>query len=999
MTSLREALRVWRWPLSTYFMVLIGLFVAAAVSTALYVNAQTERDARRAAQADARFAAETAAKELGTQLQLTQATVAQLASNPQITDTFSQSQPCSLTFGGIGGPDRSHLDIVRADGVVACTSRPQTGREPRRYDEAEWMQRALAAPVFVAPTRDSATGAWVAVSSAPIPARRGAVVAFVELTPVAAHLASLYGGPEPAVFMIASDGGVVISRSLDAEHSVGASLAGTPFARAGGAVERTGLDGTSRLYAEAPVAGVGWRLLVGKDKASALAAGQRLERRQLAIITVGLLAVLLAAWLAHRKLVSPIRRLSDALRKSAAATEPSPVPVSGPAELTALAQDVNALISTVNRELLQRRRAEESARESERNYRLVFEGNPNPMWIYDAETLRFLAVNEAALRKYGYTRDEFLAMTIEDIRPAEDVPQLQALVGPEGPGPERGLVTAGIWRHRRKDGSIFDVDVTSHAHVFDGRPARVVLAVDVTARIEAERALRHSEARYRDLFENASDLIAMVDLESRLTMVNEAFVRGLGYTREELIGRPLRDLVPPEQHGRLEEARIQKLGDTDATTYEHELIAKDGRRIQVEVATRLIDVEGQPLGVEAICRDITERRHLEEQLRQAQRLEAIGRLAGGIAHDFNNLLTVISGYADALLEQGDPDSGEELREIAAAAERATILTRQLLAFSRRQVLQPRNLDLNEVVQGVIPMLTRLIGEDIDLVTSLDPDLDHVVADPNQLEQVLLNLVINARDAMPGGGKLTIATGTTELDESYVADHPEARVGRHTTLSVSDNGVGMDADAAARVFEPFFTTKPVGTGTGLGLSTVYGIVKQSGGNIWVYSEAGRGSAFKVYLPAAEESLAAPPPARPQIAVPTGTETILVVEDEDAVRTLAAGMLERSGYTVLATHSAGEALRLAGDPETTIDLLLTDLVMPEMSGRELAARIVEQLPEVRVLFMSGYADEAVTRHGALDAGTAYLEKPFSARDLARMVRKTLDDASAATRQHVA
>jgi two-component system cell cycle sensor histidine kinase/response regulator CckA len=1002
MTSLRGsllgALRVRGWPLSAYFVVLVGLFVVAAASTALYVSAQTERDGRRAAQADALFAAQTAAKQLGNQLALTEATVAQLASNPQITQVFSQTEPCSLTFGGISGPDRSHLDIVGADGVVACSSRPQSGAKPESYSAAEWLRPALSAPVFIAPAKDGATGASVAISAASIPGRKGAVVAFVELAPIGPHLASLYGGVEPAEFLItSSDRRTVIARSIEPQRWVGASLADTPFASAENSVERSDLDGTSRLYAEARVESTGWRLHVGEDKSSALAAGERLERRQLGIIGVGLLAVLLAAWFAHRTLVSPIRRLSAALRAPSAEALPAKsVPVGGPAELTALGKDVNSLMSAVDRELVERRRAEESARASERNYRLLFESNPNAMWVYDSETLRFLAINDAAVQGYGYTREEFLAMTIEDIRPVEDVPQLHAIVRPDHAGEERGLNAAGTWRHRRKDGTLLDAEVTSHAHVFEGRPARVVLAVDVTARVEAERALRQSEARYRDLFENATDLIAMVDLDSRLTMVNESFVRALGYTRDELLGRPLRELVPPEWHERLEDARGRKMGeDVDETTYEHELVAKDGHRLQVEVASRVIEVDGDPIGVEAICRDITERRHLEEQLRQAQRLEAIGRLAGGIAHDFNNLLTVISGYADALLEEGDPASESELKEIAAAAERATILTRQLLAFSRRQVLQPRVLDLNEVVEGITPMLMRLIGEDVDLVTALDPRLEHVLADPNQIEQVLLNLVINARDAMPQGGKLTIGTGNTELDESYVAEHPEARVGRHATLTVSDNGVGMDADTVARVFEPFFTTKAVGTGTGLGLSTVYGIVKQSGGNTWIYSEPGRGSTFKVYLPAADAPLTAVRRDRSEVATPTGSETILIVEDEDAVRTLAATMLKGRGYTVRATGSAEEALRMAVDGEP-IDLLLTDLVMPEMNGRDLAARVLEAVPTVRVLFMSGYADEAVARNGALEAGAAYLEKPFSGRDLAHRVRQTLDEPSAASRQ---
>jgi PAS domain S-box-containing protein len=458
-------------------------------------------------------------------------------------------------------------------------------------------------------------------------------------------------------------------------------------------------------------------------------------------------------------------------------------------------------------------------------------------------------VNDTAMRSYGYSQDEFLTMSIDDIRDPGEVERLHAMLPRHAA--ERGLSRAGIWQHRRKDGTIFDVEITSHEHHFEGKDARVVLGLDVTERVRAEGDLRDSEARYRDLFENASDLIATVDLEGHLTAANEAFVNTLGYSREELIGRSLTEFVPEHQRVRLSGARDDKLSDrAPATVYEHDLIAKDGRHVEVEVASRLIERFGVPVGIEAICRDISERKQLEEQLRQAQRLEAVGRLAGGIAHDFNNLLTVISGYAETLLDEVDPRSQADLKQIAVAAERAALLTRQLLAFSRRQVLEPTVFNPNEVVNGIAPMLTRLIGEHIELVAVADPDIALVCADAGQLEQVLVNLAVNARDAMPDGGKLTIQTGNAELDESYAAQHAGSRSGLHAVISVSDTGTGMDAETLAHMFEPFYTTKPVGKGTGLGLATVYGIVRQSGGNVWVYSEVGIGTTFKVYLPAAE-----------------------------------------------------------------------------------------------------------------------------------------------------
>jgi signal transduction histidine kinase/ActR/RegA family two-component response regulator len=445
-------------------------------------------------------------------------------------------------------------------------------------------------------------------------------------------------------------------------------------------------------------------------------------------------------------------------------------------------------------------------------------------------------------------------------------------------------------------------------------------------------------------------------------------------------------LVPEEDRALLGKARSDKFDlDRTGTVYAHDLLASDGRRVPVEVASRVIIEDGQPVGIEAICRDLTERKHLEDQLRQSQRLEAIGRLAGGIAHDFNNLLTVIGGYTEALAERDLADTHDELAQIAAATDRATQLTRQLLAFSRRQVLKPTVVDVNQVVADIAPMLGRLIGEDVDLVAKLDENAECVLADPTQLEQVLVNLAVNARDAMPDGGKLTIETGTLFLDDDYVSQHPEASTGLHTMLAVSDTGTGMDAATVAHVFEPFFTTKPVGSGTGLGLSTVYGIVRQSGGNIWLYSEPDHGTAFKVYLPAAvdQHPEATDPAVRPS---PTGTETILIAEDEAPLRQLVTERLRALGYVVFAPEDAEGALEIAA--REPIDLLLTDVVMPRTSGRELAEEVCRNQPSTRVLFMSGYADEAVVRHGTLNPGATFLEKPFSSADLARRVRETLD-----------
>jgi nitrogen-specific signal transduction histidine kinase/ActR/RegA family two-component response regulator len=396
-------------------------------------------------------------------------------------------------------------------------------------------------------------------------------------------------------------------------------------------------------------------------------------------------------------------------------------------------------------------------------------------------------------------------------------------------------------------------------------------------------------------------------------------------------------------------------------------------------------------GAVLVFRDITEHKRVEERLRASQKMEAVGRLAGGVAHDFNNLLMVMRGYGELMLNQ--LDANDPLRrnaeEIQKAAERATALTQQLLAFSRKQVLQPKVLDLNTVVTEVEKMLRRLIGEDIELATTLDPALGPVKADPGQIEQIILNLAVNARDAMPQGGRLTLKTANVTLDQAYVRQHMGATLGPYVLLAVSDTGVGMDAETQSHIFEPFFTTKGAGKGTGLGLSTVYGIVKQSGGTIWVESAPGRGTTFEIYLPLVEEA-AASGELHPALPAPTpgGSETILVVEDEMSVRKLAAEFLGSNGYRVLEAQDGGEALQVCEEHRAPIHLLMTDVVMPGMSGRELAVRLVGARPEMKVIYVSGYTDDAIVQHGVREEGTVFLQKPFSLETLAHTVREVLD-----------
>jgi PAS domain S-box-containing protein len=517
------------------------------------------------------------------------------------------------------------------------------------------------------------------------------------------------------------------------------------------------------------------------------------------------------------------------------------------------------IVLLILRDITERKRAEKRLQDSEEQYRLLFDSNPHPMWVYDPATFAFLAVNDAAVRLYGYSREEFLGMTIKDIRLPEEVPRLVAQIAH---GASR-VSTEGTWQHRQRDGTLMDVEIRSNAIVFRGRSARLVLATDVS-----------------------------------------------------------------------------------------------------------------------------ERRRLEAQLRQAQKMEAVGRLAGGVAHDFNNLLGVISGYSELLGKGLDRDHPAQRRvlEIQKAAERAAALTRQLLAFSRKQVLETKVLSVNDLVTGLAGMLHRLIGEDVHLVTKPSPDVGQVRADRGQLEQVIVNLVVNARDAMPRGGEVVIEIANTSFDESDSRQHAEVAPGRYVMIAVSDTGEGMDAETQSHIFEPFFTTKGEGKGTGLGLATVFGIVKQSGGHVGVHSEPGRGSTFRVYLPRTEED------AQPDVAIEPsahlgGHETIALVEDADALRLMIREILEGASYVVFEYATPDEALEELAR-RGKVDLLLTDVVMPHTSGPDLARALRDVHPDIKVLFMSGYTDQAVSHHGLLVAEGQFLQKPFTTDGLLRKVRAVLE-----------
>jgi PAS domain S-box-containing protein len=517
------------------------------------------------------------------------------------------------------------------------------------------------------------------------------------------------------------------------------------------------------------------------------------------------------------------------------------------------------------------------------------------------------------------------------------------------------------------------------------------IAEDITER----KLLEQDRARLAAIVEYSEDAMVSMSLDGIVISWNYGAERQYGYTDEEMIGRPISVLFPPDHYREYLQIMKRVRRGEAIPSYDTVRKRKDGTLINMSVSISPIETrDGETIGASKIAHDITKVKKLEEHFRQAQKMEAMGRLAVGMAHDFNNLITVIFGYSELLLDTLPPGipARELLKRIKNAVERAASLTHQLLVFSRKQMLEPRVVDLNAVVANSENMLKRLVGEDVDMVTVLGPALGRVKTDPGLMEQVLTNLVVNARDAMPQGGKLTIETANAVLDQTYARSHAEVKPGRYVMLAVSDTGYGMDDQTKTLIFEPFFTTKEEGKGTGLGLAMIDGFIKQSGGHVFVYSELGNGSTFKIYLPEVEDALSSVPLPPAIEKTPHGDETILLVEDEEAVRSLARHVLQTCGYTVLEAAQGDEAVRLAETHQGAIHLLVSDVVMPGTSGRRLAERIVALKPGIKVLFMSGYTDDALVRRGILASEIAFLQKPFTLDALARKVRNALDQDDA-------
>ncbi len=667
-------------------------------------------------------------------------------------------------------------------------------------------------------------------------------------------------------------------------------------------------------------------------------------------------------------------------------------------------QNLSRLVVAIRRELgeaagrRRRREAEDALREAQERFRFVVENTGDVVYRLRFPDMVYDYMSPGIERLTGYGPREINGVGLDGI--------VVSMTDPTGAPMAREKAE---WaRHIQQSGEFYaDYQVRTKNgdlrwladHSFPWRDGQgrllgaVGTLVDVTDRKHAEEALRRREEYYRSLIENATDPIVVLDAAGTVLYESPALEKMLGWRLEDRRGRSGLDLLPEEDRPDLIQ-KVQRLlrepGCTDLieTRARH----RDGSWRSIEaVAKSRLDADGKATIVVNV-RDLTDRKDLEAQLNQAQKMEAIGRLAGGVAHDFNNLTTAILGYSELMMRKlpAEDPLRRHVTEVTRAAERAAALTRQLLAFSRKQLLQPRVLDLAEVLDRSRGLLERLIGEDVELVTRAAAGVGRVRADPVQLDQVILNLAVNARDAMPRGGRLVLEVSNADLDEDYAHEHATVRPGRYVMLAVSDTGHGMDKQTQERIFEPFFTTKDKGKGTGLGLSTVYGIVQQSGGYVWVYSEVGRGTTFKIYLPRVEdEADRQSPESGPAADQRTaGSETLLLVEDEASVRELLRELLESAGYSVLEASRPAEALEFARAHPGPIQLLITDVVMPEMTGPELAHRVAEIRPGLRMLFLSGYTEGVVADKGLIGEGAHFLQKPFTTDALEAKVREVLD-----------
>ncbi len=650
-------------------------------------------------------------------------------------------------------------------------------------------------------------------------------------------------------------------------------------------------------------------------------------------------------------------------------------------------RDGNATLG-IGFDITARRKAEEKIQASEQRYRTMFEANPNPMWVFDTDSHCFLAVNDAAVEHYGYTRDEFLQMTIKDIIPPEDKRSLdEHLKEIEKPN---SINTCTSCKHLKKDGGIIEVDAISHALEFDGHNARMILAIDVTERRRAEAALRESEANYRSLFESAKDIIFTLSLDGKITSVNQTFEISTGWTKEEWIGRRVIEILPPEEHEKLKEAFHRIYSGGPSYFREYKVIKKNGDYLIGESRLTLQIRDGEKVGFLGVLRDVTTQKKLEDQIQQTQKMESIGKLAGGIAHDFNNIMGIVYGYL-SLAEQHieDPEKvKQDIELIRTASDRGTSLVKQLLTFARKSSVVIELIDVNTLIKDLVPMLSATFPKTIDISSELHKSLPLIMADKNQLNQALLNIAVNARDAMLKGGTLYVKTDvvSSAMLKSripYIVD------GIYVQISITDTGCGMSEITKMKAFEPFFTTKAKGKGTGLGLAVVYGIIGSHNGFVDIESEIDRGTTVHLFLPTSSMKKEESASISELVEIRGGTETILIVEDEEPLRMFLKVLLEGKGYKTIEASNGVDAFNNFVKNKERIALIVSDFGMPKLGGYELLKKVFEVDKKVKIILTSGFITpeekSEIYKSGAKDI----IMKPYTGDELLKRIRTILDE----------
>lgn len=965
------------WRIRTYIVVLAAPVLLLQVASGLYERNGKIKDAEVTAAHNASHLAGAAAAFFGAGIDGTRAEVAERAASA----ASPLEAGCAATVRDAGSALPGHLDVIDAAGVTRCTSAP-TADAATASAPPPWLAQVLAGPALIAPVTDPTTGRLVAVIAAPFADGSGALVRTVDLVTYGASVTPVLGAGDEFGILV-SDGAHVLFSSVDPQRWIGAPVADTGFASTSGASKFGDLGGTERLFGRSTIGSTGWTVYVGQDRAHAVALAVQSANRNLVIGTALLLLVLFAVVVVFRQIANPISRLSGRVRDAIASGTSQPLVASGPREVEELAADFRQLVTDRDRELTDVRRlaATSSA---------ILDSAVDSVVTIDSDGI-IVEFNPAAEQTFGYSRGEALGRRMAELiipqRLREDHFNGLAhyLVTGEGPIVGQRVELAAM----RRDGSELPVELTVTLVDIPGPPLFTGYLRDLTEQVRAREELASSERRLQVILDNSPALIQMKDLDGRYLFVNSAGLRAMGRTLDEVLGHTDAELFPTELARSYREDDLEALRAAVPHQRELSVPQPDGQeRIVLAAKFPLIDADGVAYGTAGIATDITdskrverERRFLQERLDQSQRLESLGQLAGGVAHDFNNLLAVILIHAKFVADQTQGQVRDDVEQIRIAAERAAGLTRQLLVFGRRDRVDPQPIDLAELIDGVHDVLARGIGLHVDLVVDALRDVPRVLADRGQMEQVLLNLAINARDAMPDGGTLTFRIEVDDDDDVG----PGLVAGQHVHLTVSDTGTGMPPEVVERAFEPFFTTKPPGEGTGLGLATVYGIITEAGGTVELTSTPGAGSTVHIVLPAADGGPDHIVGSASE-AIPVGHgETILVVDDEPALLAVTVRMLEDNGYDVISASSADEARTRADGEE--IHLLLTDFVMPKINGSQLAEQMRQVRPDLRVLVISGYSHGLSDSAPLGDDPLRVLRKPFSERELLTCVHEVL------------